>query len=157
MCVQAGQWCPVPTGLPVPTTSNPSALGCTEPGLGQGMAKVLGVPGGSAGCRWVLEGAEGAHHLPSPPAPTCPPLPGQQLSSGFAVRCLIIDIILQMAFGPANGITGVILLRVNYNQFVWDAFPVFGCNCSPRSPVAVTQQKPGSFAPGWDGDGMGWE
>lgn len=53
-----------------------------------------------------------------------------------------------MAFGPANGITGVILLLVNYNQFVWDAFPVFVCNCSPHSLMTVTQQKLCSFTQG---------
>lgn len=81
MCVQAGQWCPVPTGPPAPTTSNPNALGCTEPGLGQGMAEVLGVPGGSAGCWRVLTTSR---------APQRPPaLPSQGSSSAPASLCAV--------------------------------------------------------------------
>lgn len=102
----------------------------------------------------MLRDAHGCSPPPVPGpqalAPRLPALPPGVRSSAqaFAVHCLIIDIILQMAFGPANGITGVILLLVNYTQFVWDAFPVFGCNCSPRSPMTVTQQKLPSFAQG---------
>ena len=105
------------------------------------------------GCSWMLVDARrclqslGRRH--SAPHAHLPSLPGASSSAqAFAVYCLIIDIILQMAFGPANGITGVILLLVNYNQFVWDAFPVFVCNCSPHSLMTVTQQKLCSFAQG---------
>ena len=114
------------------------------------------------GCLWILVGARGCSwvlvdsrrlrspgHGHSAPQTHLPSLPGASGSArAVAVYCLIMDIILQMAFGPANGITGVILLLVNYNQFVWDAFPVFVCNCSPRSPMTVTQQKLRSFAQG---------
>lgn len=108
------------------------------------------------GCSWMLLDAPGCCPVPSAPG-SRPVIPQAHLPSllganssapAFAEHCLIIDIILQMAFGPANGITGVILLLVNYNQFVWDAFPVFGCNCSPHSLMAVTQQKLRSFAQG---------
>ena len=105
------------------------------------------------GRSWMLVDARrrlrslGRRH--SAPHAHLPSLPGASSSAqAFAVYCLIIDIILQMAFGPANGITGVILLLVNYNQFVWDAFPVFVCNCSPHSLMTVTQQKLCSFAQG---------
>lgn len=104
------------------------------------------------GCSWMLTGARRLRSLGcghSAPHAHLPSLPGASSSAqAFAVYCLIIDIILQMAFGPANGITGVILLLVNYNQFVWDAFPVFVCNCSPHSLMTVTQQKLCSFAQG---------
>lgn len=99
------------------------------------------------GCSRMLTGTRRRGH--SGPRAHLPSLPGVRSSArAFAVYCLIIDIILQMAFGPANGITGVILLLVNYNQFVWDAFPVFVCNCSPHSLMTVTQQKLCSFAQG---------